>query len=73
MQYFPVSNFDWFDSMFSAKLVVGAVANASLDTTALPFGGSISCLQLYTAGAIQCDHIGRFLKVLGDKFSFKVA
>ena len=50
MQYFNIPSFDWFDTMFSSRLVIGASANSSLDPTALPFHGSLSCLQMFASG-----------------------
>jgi hypothetical protein len=50
MQYFDVPSFDWFPPMFSSRLMLGSVVNASLDPTAFPYHGSISCLQLFTSG-----------------------
>jgi hypothetical protein len=50
MQNFNIPSFDWFSTMFSSRLVIGASANASLDPSALPFDGSISCLQMFAAG-----------------------
>ena len=48
-QYFNIPNFDWFASLFSSKLVIGAVANVTADPGAFPFHGSISCFQIFSA------------------------
>ena len=44
MEYFSIPNFDWFDTMFSSTLVVGAILNS---TSGYPFQGSVSCLQIF--------------------------
>ena len=49
MQNFPVANLDWFDAMFGAKLMMGATINKTLDPSAFPFQGSLSCLQIFTS------------------------
>jgi hypothetical protein len=41
MEYFPVANFDWFDAMFSSRIMLGSVFNVSVDPTAFPFHGSV--------------------------------
>ena len=48
-QYFSVPSFDWFATMFSSRLVIGAIQNVTADPGAFPFHGSISCLQIYSA------------------------
>jgi hypothetical protein len=47
MQNFAIPSFDWFDTMFTSHLMLGAVQNTSLDPSALPFQGSLSCLQMF--------------------------
>ena len=47
-QYFPIQNFEFFDTMFGSRLVMGAVFNKTLDPSAFPFHGSLSCLQMFT-------------------------
>ena len=47
MQPFSIPNFDWFDHMFGARLMMGAVMNKTLDPAAFPFHGSLSCLQIF--------------------------
>ena len=46
MQYFNIPSFDWFDTMFSAPLIVGAILN---QTSSFPFAGSVSCLQMFAS------------------------
>ncbi len=43
MMYFSLDNFTWFDTMFSSRLMVGAVQNTTLDPTGLKY--FLSCLQ----------------------------
>jgi hypothetical protein len=47
LQHFPVPEFGWFDTMFNARLMLGAVPNATADPSAFPFHGSLSCLQVH--------------------------
>ncbi len=47
MQYFAIPSFDWFDPMFGSWIMLGAVQNTTLDPSALPFQGSLSCLQMF--------------------------
>ena len=47
MQNFAIPSFDWFDTMFTSRLMLGAVQNTTLDPSALPFQGSLSCLQMF--------------------------
>jgi hypothetical protein len=47
MQYFAIPSFDWFDPMFGSRIMLGAVQSTTLDPSALPFQGSLSCLQMF--------------------------
>ena len=49
MQYFNISNFDFFDTMFGSKLLMGAVSNRAVDPSTFPFHGSLSCIQMFAS------------------------